>query len=80
MKVKELRKKLSGFDPEQDVICYCEDDGVVTRGQGLRLFEIASVDLAEAERARAEDGIPLLKIGKTEHSVPHVLIEIRSDL
>ena len=79
MKVKELLEKLSALDPNQDVICYCEDEGVATPGHGFRLFEITSADLKEAEKTRGEDGIPSLKLGKTEHSVPHVLIEITSD-
>lgn len=79
MKVKELFEKLSGFDPDKDVIFYCEDKGVVPPGQGFRLFEIASMDLNEAEKTRSEDGIPSLKFGKTERSMLHVLVEIKSD-
>lgn len=79
MKVKELLEKLRGFDPDQDVICYCEDEGVVTPGQGFQLFEIASVDLTEAEKTRSKNGVPSLKFGKTERSVDHLLIKITSD-
>jgi hypothetical protein len=79
MKVKELLEKLRAFDPEQDVICYCEDEGVLTPGKGFQLFEIASVELKEAEKTRSKDGVTSLKFGKTERSVAHVLIEITSD-
>ena len=79
MKVKELLEKLRGFDPDKDVIFYCKDEGVVPHEHGFRLFEIASVDLKEAEKTRSEDGVPSLKFGKAELSVPHVLIEITSD-
>ena len=79
MKVKELLEKLRGFDPDKDVIFYCGEVGVVPHGQGFRLFEIASVDLKEAEKTRSKDGVPSLKFIKTERSVPHVLIEIISD-
>jgi len=80
MKVKELLEKLRAFDPDQDVICYCEDKGLTTSGHGFRLFEISNVDMQEAEKTRCEDGVPSLKFGKTEHSVAIVLIEITSDL
>lgn len=79
MKVKELLEKLRAFDSDQDVICYCEGEHVTTSGHGFRLFDISSVDMQEAEKTRCEDGVPSLKLGKTEHSVAHVLIEITSD-
>ena len=79
MKVRELLEKLSDFDPEQDLICYCEDRGVTAPGHVFRLFDISSVDLREAEKTKCEDGVPSLKFGKTEHSVSNALIEITSD-
>jgi len=79
MKVKELIEKLRVFDPDQDVICYCEDEGVTTSRHGFLLFDINSVDIQEAEKTRCENGVPSLKFGKTEHSVAQVLIEITSD-
>lgn len=29
MKVKDLLSKLSTFDPDVEVLCYCEDEGVL---------------------------------------------------
>lgn len=79
MKVKDLLSKLSTFDPEQEVLCYCEDEGILPPKHGFRIFEINHIDLTEAEKRRCEDGIPSLKLGKTEHSAPHVLIDVTSD-
>ena len=79
MRVKDLLSKLSGFDPEQDVVCYCEEEGILPSKHGFRVFEINDVALTEAEKTRSEDGIPSLKLGKSERSEPHVLIDITSD-
>jgi len=79
MKVKELLGKLRAFDPDQDVICYCEDEGVVNPGHGFRLFDITNVDIREAEKTRGKDDVPSLKFAETEYSVSLVLIEISSD-
>lgn len=79
MKVKDLVSKLSTFNPEHDVLCYSEDKGILPPKHGIRIFEIDGVDSTEAEKTRCQDGIPSLKLGKTEHSAPHVLIEITSD-
>ena len=78
MKVKELLEKLRSLDPDQEVICYCEDKFVTTSGHAFRLFDIYSVYIQEAEKTRCKDGVPSLKFGKTEHSVDNVLIEITS--
>lgn len=79
MKVKDLLSKLSGFDPEQDVLCYSEDERGLPPKHVFRLFEINGLSLTEAEKRRGEDGIPSLKLGKTECSAPHVLIDITLD-
>lgn len=79
MKVKELLEKLNDFNPDQDIICYCEDEGVVTTDQGFKLFEIVNVDLKEAEKTRIKGIVPSLIFGKTEHSTANVLMEITSD-
>jgi len=79
MKVRDLLSKLSAFDPERDVLCYCEDEELLPPKHGFRLFEINDVALTEAEKTRCEDGIPSLKLGKTDCSGPHVLIDITSD-
>jgi len=79
MKVKELLEKLKAFDPDHNVICYCEDKGVVNPGHGFRLFDITNIYMKDAENTRVKDGVPSLKFGKTEYSLPHALIEISSD-
>ena len=79
MKVKKLIETLGAFDPERDVICYCEEENMSAPGHGFRLFEIESVDVSEAEKTRDDNGIPSFKFDKTKHSTPHVLINIVSD-
>jgi len=77
MKVKELISTLKAFDPEHDVLCWCED--LLSEKHSSRVFDIVCVDESEAQKLRVQDGIPLLKFGKTESSSPHVLIGIISD-
>lgn len=79
MKVKDLVAKLKTFDPEQDVLCYCEDEEGLPEGHGFRLFDINGVDVTEAEKVRLDDGTPYLKLGKTPQSRRQVLIDITSD-
>lgn len=79
MKVKELLAKLKARDPEQDVICYSEDEEGLPEGHGFRLFEINGIDVTDAEKTRLDDGTPYLKLGKTAHSRRQVLIDITSD-
>jgi len=80
MKVKDMLSKLRTLNPELDVLCYCEDEGHLPDKHEFRVFEINSVDLTEAEKTRGEDGVASLRLGKTESSSSHVLIEITSDL
>ena len=79
MKVKELISKLSAFDSELDVVCYCESEDVLTQGHGFRVFWIDHVDSKEAERVRCENDIPSLKFGKSEDSLPIVFIDVISE-
>lgn len=79
MKVKQLLEKLRAFDPDIDMICFCEDEDIAPHGHGFRIFDIISTDLQEVEKTKGKDGAPSLKLGRTEHSVAHVLIEITSD-
>jgi len=80
MKVKDLHSILREFNPEHDILCYCEDENNLPDKHIIRIFEIRSVERKEAEKTRAEDGIPSLKFGKTQNSTPHVLIEITADI
>lgn len=79
MKAKDLLSKLRALNPEYDVLCYCEDKSPSAAKNTFKVFEIDGVDLTEAEKARGEDGIPFLKLGKTKYSESLVLINITSD-
>jgi len=79
MKVKDLISKLDTFNPEYDIFCYCEDENLLPDNHGFMLFDIDDVEQTEAEKTRIEDGTPYLKLGKSQSSVPHILIQITSD-
>lgn len=76
MNVRDLLSKLSAFDPKQDVLCLCEYEGILHPKGGFRLFQINDVASTEAEKTRSEEGIPSLKLGKTERSALYALIDI----
>ena len=80
MKVGEVLAKLKAFDPQLDVLCYCEDDEILAQNHGFRIFDITGIEVTEAEKRRAEDGVTSLKLGKSDHSSSHVLIEITADI
>ncbi len=79
MKVKDLMEQLKGFDQELEVLCSSEDDDLVASQHIFRLLNIQSVGIVEGEKTRGDDQIPSLKIGKTEFSQKHVVIEVTSD-
>lgn len=76
MKVRDLVKKLQSFDQDVDVLCSSEDESLQRPNELFRVFEIQSVELTDAEKRRGSDGIASLKLGKTDLSQPHVLIDI----
>lgn len=79
MKVRDLVKKLQSFDQDVDVLCSSEDESLQRPNELFRVFEIQSVELTDAEKRRGSDGIVSLKLGKTDLSQPHVLIDITTD-
>jgi len=79
MKVRELQEHLSKFDPELDILCYSEDEKVLTEKRGFILFDILAVNASEAERIRLEDGTPYLKFERGPNSVAMATLEITSD-
>jgi len=79
MKVRELQEHLSKFDPELDILCYSEDEKVLTEKRGFILFDILAVNASEAERIHLEDGTPYLKFERGPNSVAMATLEITSD-
>ncbi len=79
MKVRELQKHLSKFDPELDVVCYSEDERLLVEGRGFILFDVSDVSTAEAEWLRLDDGTPYLKFHKGPTSTAIGILEITSD-
>lgn len=77
MKVKELITKLQEVDPEIDVLCYTEDDALLTLERRFMIFEIESTKVGKAERVRDENTqIPSLKIGEGPNQF---ILEVTSD-
>jgi hypothetical protein len=79
MKVRELQERLGRLDPELDMLCYCEDEKLISKGRGFVLLEIAAISTAEAESLRLSDGTPYLKFDKSPMSAPLAILEVTSD-
>lgn len=79
MKVSELQKQLSKFDPKLDILCYTEDARFVTAGARFTLLEIENVTVMHGERMRLGDRTPTLKLGKGPNSVELVALEVTAD-
>ncbi|MCG7895320.1 MAG: hypothetical protein JAZ12_12785 [Candidatus Thiodiazotropha taylori] len=82
MKIKDLIEKLQKFDPNKSVVCYCEDEGLISDSGPIQVLEIMEVSENEAESSRLNngEGKPCLKFGSSKHSSKYVLIEITSDV
>lgn len=78
MKVKELLEKLEQLDPEMDVLCSSEDSDIQSPNHLFKLFDILSIEAADAEKCKGEDEMPSLKYGKSPVSEKHAIIEITS--
>ena len=79
MKVKELIAQLSAIDPELNILCYSEDESLVSGKNLIRLLEIDNVDVAEGEISRDDNGELQIKIGKGPHSSPVAFINVMVD-
>lgn len=79
MKVRELQEHLSKLDPEMDVLCYSEDEKLLTEKLGFILFDILAANTSEAERLRLDDGTPYLKFERGPNSVTMATLEVTSD-
>ena len=79
MKVRELQQQLNKLDPNLEVLCYCEDEILQSKGRMFRLFDIEAVSTTQAERVRLEDNTPYLKLGKGPDSEILANLEITLD-
>jgi len=79
MKVKDLIAKLKTIDPELNILCYSEDESLVSGKNLIRLLEIDSVDVSEGEISRDDNGELCIKIGKGEYSSPVAFINLTVD-
>jgi hypothetical protein len=78
MKVRELIQKLRSLDDNLEVVCWTEDEDFVGEDAPFRLFQITSIDVTHGEPTRI-DGVPSMKIGKSQRSIGHVVIDITAD-
>ena len=72
MKVKELIAKLEKLDKDLEVFCYIEADGHL-------LYEIDEISVDDGERARLQDGKPIIKSEKGNYTTNTVLIRVTND-
>ncbi len=79
MKVKDLMDKLRRLDPELDVLCFSEDEALLPPNHMFRLLDIEHVSTIDVEKSRGTDGIPSFKIGRSDKSTPHAIIEVVAD-
>ena len=79
MKVKDLIAKLTNLDPEIDILCCCEDEGLRSSESEVQVLEILDVSEKVAEMSRVESGKPWLKFEKSDTSSKVALIEVTTD-
>lgn len=78
MKVKDIIAKLSGLDPNIDVVCYTEDEDLAGERKSA-VFEIETVEVVSAEKHRDEKDVAGIRFDKSPRSTPHVLLYVTSD-
>lgn len=78
MKIRELQEQLSKLDPDISVICYSEDDNLLSKGHSFILFDISAVNSTVAERLRLKDGTPYLKFERNPGAKEIATLEVTS--
>ncbi len=76
MKVREIIDKLKVLDPELEVVGYTEDEDLLVAGHLFRIFLVESISVCEAEMTHTEDGLPTFRIGKTQSSKQHLVLNM----
>ncbi|MBK7808760.1 MAG: hypothetical protein KA270_09745 [Saprospiraceae bacterium] len=79
MKVKELIKELNKFNPNADVLCYTEDEGLFKKDNGFRLLMIDHISKVTATKCRTKENTPSLKFEESSLSEEHVLLNVIAD-
>ncbi len=79
MKIRDLLAGLYTLDPNQDVLCYTEDDDFVPMGHLFRLLDVQSFEVVDEVKKRGEDDIPTMECGKSSESVEYVLLRLTTE-
>lgn len=79
MRVKELQEQLSKFDPDLELMCYSEDENLLSANRGFVLFDVLAANKVEAEHTRLNDQTPYLKMGRSPTSAAIAILEVTSD-
>jgi hypothetical protein len=79
VKVKDLIEALSAMDLNLEVLCFCEDPGVVSSTELFKLFDLDEVSIVEGETSRSDDRKPLFSIGPSKASRKFAAISITTD-
>lgn len=77
MKVAELMEQLGRLDADLDVVCYTEDEAVMS--QGISLFEIIEAEAKECRTFRGDDGVVHASFEGGSESSNLAIIEITCD-
>ena len=79
MKVKDLINQLSKYNPNSDVLCYTEEEGLVAKKHIFRILHIEDVSKVNATKCRSNDHLPSLKFEESNLSEEHVLLNVVGD-
>ena len=77
MKVKDLQEKLSGLDPDLDVVVYTEDERVQVEGRRVSLFDIQAIGGGEAHIEELDGELPWPKFERGPKSSRYVFVELK---
>ncbi len=61
-----------------DVLCYSEDETLIKKDLLFLLLEIEELNVIEGEKWRVDDGVPTIKLGKTQSSQKLVALIVTS--
>lgn len=79
MTVNDLITNLNNFDPDLEILFYCEDlESFKKQESSMRLFEYSSIQKVSAEKVRISN-TPYLKLSNDEYSEEMCIIELTSD-
>lgn len=80
VKVRELIKKLQEIDSELDVICYTEDERLLSSQDVSRVLSIEDISVDEGLPNRSNGGVARIKWRKSKGSQCYAVVTVTGDL